>query len=118
MCFHCSAKDQNTEIAAQIEDEMEQQVAIMEERIRQEEQEKLNQQKQEAHAQLQKANDELGDMEHKIIAVSCLFIYSIPYPYPLRNQVTFSSQRISRLSAKVESTGPFHKFVLHSVTNC
>ncbi|XP_066934170.1 uncharacterized protein [Clytia hemisphaerica] len=63
------AKDQNTEIAAQIEDEMEEQVAIMEEKIRQEEEQKLTQQKQEAHAQLQKANDELGDMEHKIIAL-------------------------------------------------
>jgi len=49
---------------------MEQQVAVMEEKIRQEENEKLQQQKQEAHAQLLKANDELNEMENKIVAVS------------------------------------------------
>ena len=68
-----SAKEQNSEIAAQIEEEMEQQVAIMEEKIRQEENEKLQHQKQEAHAQLLKANDELNEMEKKIVAVGYLF---------------------------------------------
>lgn len=53
---------------------MEQQVAMLEEKIRQEEQRKLDQQKEEANRQILSAQDELLEMEKKVKEVRFIFL--------------------------------------------
>ena len=58
---------------------MDQQVQMLEEKIRQEEQQKLDIQKQEAHQQLINAQKELADMENKVKFVCCEVNIEISY---------------------------------------
>ena len=55
---------------------MEHQVAMLEEKIREEEQRKLEEQKQEAHHQIVAAQQDLKDMENKVKDVSRCKSYS------------------------------------------
>lgn len=60
------ATEKNSAIALELEVEMEHQVAMLEEKIRDEEQKKLEEQKQEAHSQMVHAQGELREMERKV----------------------------------------------------
>ena len=68
--FSLRATEKNTEIVQELEQEMEQQVAILEAKIREEERLKLEQQKHEANFQITTAQQELVEMEQKVKKVS------------------------------------------------